>query len=116
MQSDELVFVGIKGSAMALNRADGTIVWQNHLAGSGFVNLVLEGDNLYATAQGEVFCLDPVTGRYRWHNALRGYGWGIASIVVRNGTDCGKTAVAAAEEQVEAEQQAHLTQTAATTS
>ena len=50
------------------------------LKGGEFVNVVLDGNNLYATARGEVFCLDPNTGIIRWHNPLKGYGWGLVSI------------------------------------
>lgn len=107
MKSDELVFVGIRGTAIALNRASGDIVWETNLKGSEFVNLVLEGENLYATTRGELFCLDAVTGEIRWSNGLRGYGWGLASIAIRNGTDCGNRVLMAAEEQLRAEQAAH---------
>ena len=84
MTDTELVYVGIKGSAIALNRETGKIVWETHLKGSGFVHLVLDGNNLYATAQGEIFCLDAATGEGRWNNELKGYGWGLACIATRN--------------------------------
>lgn len=104
MKGDDLIFVGIKGTAIALDRATGRIAWQTHLKGSGFVNLVLAGEELYATAQGEIFCLNPETGEGRWNNELRGYGWGLASIAVRGGVECGGMGLMAAEEQMRAEQ------------
>ncbi|MDB6020951.1 MAG: hypothetical protein JWQ04_808 [Pedosphaera sp.] len=107
MQNNDLIFVGIKGTAIALHRASGQIVWQTHLRGSGFVNLVLEGDNLYATAQGEVFCLDPATGAGRWNNELKGYGWGLASIAVPNAVGASNQLLAAEQEELEA-QQSHI--------
>ncbi len=74
------VFVGIKGSILALERATGRQLWQTPLKGSDFVNLVLDGDDLLATTRGEVFCLDPASGRIRWNNPLKGMGWGLATI------------------------------------
>jgi outer membrane protein assembly factor BamB len=103
MSKDDLVFVGIKGTAIALDRGTGQIVWETHLEGSGFVHLVLEKENLYATTQGEVFCLDAATGNPRWHNRLKGYGLGLASLVTPKGiNDAGSLLMA--EEIIRAEQ------------
>ncbi|MDB6121069.1 MAG: hypothetical protein JWQ71_62 [Pedosphaera sp.] len=105
MSKDNLVFVGIKGTAIALDRETGQIVWETHLESSGFVHLVLDGENLYATTQGEVFCLNATTGNPRWHNRLKGYGLGLASLVTPKGTnDAG--ALLMAEEVIRAEQAA----------
>jgi outer membrane protein assembly factor BamB len=104
MPEHNLVFVGIKGAAIALDATTGRILWETHLEGSSFVHLVLDGENLYATTQGEVFCLDPVTGEPRWHNPLKGYGLGLASLVTSRGA-VGLGAVLAAEELLRAEQQ-----------
>jgi outer membrane protein assembly factor BamB len=101
MSIDNMVFVGIKGTAIALDRSTGKILWQTHLTGSSFVQLVLDGDNLYATTQGEVFCLDPITGDGRWHNELKGYGLGLASIVTAKGANCSGTILMAEENQRE---------------
>ncbi|MDB6109538.1 MAG: Pyrrolo-quinoline quinone [Pedosphaera sp.] len=104
MSNAKLIFVGIKGTAIALDRATGQIVWQTHLKGSGFVQLVLDGDQLYATAQGEVFCLNPATGDPRWNNPLKGYGLGLASIAVRDGVGSAEANLIAEEERRRAEQ------------
>ena len=84
MKSSELIFIGIKGSVVALNRATGAQVWADHLKGSDFVNVVVEDGKLYATTSGEVFCLDPLTGEGLWHNPLKGYGTGLATIASEN--------------------------------
>jgi outer membrane protein assembly factor BamB len=84
MKSSELVFIGIKGSVVALNRATGAQVWTDHLKGSDFVNVVVEDGKVYATTSGEVFCLDPLTGEGLWHNPLKGYGTGLATIATEN--------------------------------
>ena len=85
MAKEELVYVGIKGQVLALNQATGETLWATKLptgmlGGLGFVHLVVDGDCIFATTQGESSCLDPVTGKIRWHNPLKGYGLGIASV------------------------------------
>ncbi len=74
------VFVGIRGSVVALDRNSGEVLWETHLNGDEFVNLVLADTYLYATTRGELFCLEPFTGRVRWGNSLKGFGNGVASI------------------------------------
>ena len=78
-QSD-LVFVGIKGSVVALNRATGQQVWVTHLKGYDFVNVILDDEVILASCYGEVFCLDPLTGEGLWHNPLKGFGRGLATM------------------------------------
>lgn len=79
MQS-KFTYIGIKGAVIALNSATGQEVWSKKLTGSDFVNVVLNGSDLLAATHGELFCLDLQTGIIRWHNPLKGYGWGLVSI------------------------------------
>ena len=74
------VYLGVKGSVMALDADTGGQLWVTHLKGSGFVQVVLDGDDLYATTYGEIFCLDSKTGEGRWHNPLKGFGLGLVSV------------------------------------
>jgi outer membrane protein assembly factor BamB len=85
MKTSELVLVGIRGSLVALNRATGEQVWATRLKGYDFVNVVLDGEELFATAAGEIFCLDPLTGDALWHNPLTGFGTGLATIATAAG-------------------------------
>ena len=80
MKSSELIFVGIKGSVVALNRATGQQVWATRLKGSEFVNVTFQNGMLLASCSGEIFCLDPLTGQALWHNPLKGFGTGLATI------------------------------------
>lgn len=73
---DQLVFVGLNGYALALDRDAGEIVWSNSEMRSGYVSLLLDGDRLIVSTNGYMYCLDPLTGRILWHNPLTGYGWG----------------------------------------
>jgi hypothetical protein len=80
MKTSDILFVGIKGSVMALNRASGQPVWTTPLKGSSFVNLLVEKGQIFASTEGEVFCLNPLGGEVLWHNPLKGYGFGLASM------------------------------------
>lgn len=78
------VYIGIRGTVLALDRGTGEILWEMTLKSTSFVNLVLDGPDLLATTAGEIFCLDAATGRPRWHNPLRGYGFGIVTVATTN--------------------------------
>ena len=80
MKIAQLVFIGIKGSVVALNRATGQQEWATHLKGMSFVNVVVEEGAVLASCCGEVFCLSPLTGNALWHNPLKGFGTGLATI------------------------------------
>ena len=84
MPSSKVVYVGIKGTVLALNSSSGEQLWATHLKGSDFVHVVLDGDNLYATTQGEIFCMNPEDGTARWANELRGMGFGLAGIATES--------------------------------
>ena len=93
MKTSDLVFIGIKGTVVALHRATGQQVWATHLKGSDFVNVVLQGGAIIASCYGEIFCLDPLTGDALWHNPLKGFGTGLATIASEQGVGVGLTAV-----------------------
>ena len=90
MKTSELVFIGIKGSVVALNRDTGEQVWATHLKGSSFVNVVLQHETVLASCDGEIFCLDPFTGNASWHNPLKGFGMGLATIATETNLGSGK--------------------------
>ena len=76
MTIDQLIFVGLNGYALALDRDTGEIIWSNNEMKSGYVSLLLDGDRLIVSTNGYIFCLDPLTGQILWNNPLRGYGTG----------------------------------------
>src|SRR5688572_20179271 len=82
MNFDHLIFVGLNGYAVALDRDTGEIVWSNDQMKSGYVTLLLDGDRLIASTNGYMYCLDPLTGAIRWHNPLKGYGAGTPTAIV----------------------------------
>jgi outer membrane protein assembly factor BamB len=89
MKTSDLVFIGIKGSVVALNRATGEQVWATHLKGSDFVNVVVQDGTVLASCYGEIFCLDPFTGNACWHNPLKGFGLGLATIATEHNAGSG---------------------------
>jgi outer membrane protein assembly factor BamB len=95
MKTSELVFIGIKGSVVALNRATGQQEWATHLKGSDFVNVVLLDGAVLAACYGEIFCLDPLTGNALWHNPLKGFGTGLATIATEQNPGDGNAPVLA---------------------
>lgn len=82
MKLSELLFVGIAGSVVALNRNTGEQIWATRLKGRDFVNVVLHEGRLLATTYGEAFCLDPLTGDGLWRNTLKGFGRGLAGMAM----------------------------------
>jgi len=95
MKTSDLLFIGIKGSVVALDRATGQQVWATHLKGFDFVNVLLEDGSVLASCCSEVFCLDPLTGNALWHNPLKGFGRGLATIAMENNPGTGNTLVLA---------------------
>src|SRR5262245_59821710 len=84
MKTTDLVFVGIAGSVLALDRVTGKQVWATDLKRSGFVNVVLLDESVIASCYGELFCLDAFTGSANWHNLLKGFGRGLATIATES--------------------------------
>lgn len=77
----DFLYVGIKGCVVAVRKDSGTIEWNHRLPrGSSFVPIVREGPHLYAISGGELSCLDARTGEVVWHNRLKGYGTGYATL------------------------------------
>ena len=95
MKTAQLVFIGIKGSVVALNRGTGQQVWATRLKGSDLVNVVLQDGAVLASCYGEIFCLDPLTGIMMWHNPLKGYGVGLATIATEHNPGEGNASVLA---------------------
>ena len=74
------IFIGIKGSVVAIDRATGDTMWTTHLKSSSFVTVAVEDGSVFAGTAGLLFCLDPSTGYVRWTNELKGFGYGLISI------------------------------------
>ncbi len=84
MSQTNLIFIGIAGTVVALDRSTGSEVWRSKLGGD-FVNVFLQDGDLYAATKGEFFRLDPATGDIRWQNPLKGFGRGLITIAASGG-------------------------------
>ena len=77
---NELIFVGIKGSVVAIDRGTGSTRWQTTLRGSDFVNVAMQDGDLFAASRGRLYRLDRANGDVLWCNELSGLGYGMVSI------------------------------------
>lgn len=75
-----MVVIGIKGTVLAVDRDTGETLWSAALKGSDFVNVMLDGSDVFASSKGRLYRLDAGTGEIRWCNELPGLGWGIVAI------------------------------------
>jgi outer membrane protein assembly factor BamB len=82
MNIEQLIFVGLNGYAVALDRDSGELVWSNSEMKSGFVTLLLDFDRLIVSTNGYIYCLDPLTGKTLWHNPLKGFGAGAPASLI----------------------------------
>ena len=80
MARSNLVFVGIKGTVVAVDRDTGETLWSTALKGSEFVNVTLDAGDLFAASRGRLYRLDPSTGEIKWCNELPGLGYGLVSV------------------------------------
>jgi outer membrane protein assembly factor BamB len=111
MNIDQLIFLGLRGYVVALDRETGEIVWSNDKLKSGYTTLLLDGDRLVASINGYMYCLDPFTGEVLWQNPLRGYGVGVtdlASVRGRGPRALLQNAAAAEEQAAHAANSGHV--------
>jgi outer membrane protein assembly factor BamB len=95
MKIEDLMFIGIGGRVVALYRDSGEQVWTARI-GRDFVNVSVQANKVYAAVNGEIFCLDALTGRQLWRNPLKGYGVGLVTMAFA-GNSGNSTSVVAAE-------------------
>lgn len=74
------LFVGLRGTIVAIDRTTGDTLWSTRLKGADFVTVAVDEGQLFAATKGRIYRLDPVTGDVQWYNDLPGLGYGIVSI------------------------------------
>jgi outer membrane protein assembly factor BamB len=102
MRIDEMVFIGLNGRVLGMDRETGRLVWEwrSPKPRSGFVSVMLDGDRLLAGLSGYLYCLEAETGAQLWANPLTGYGLGIFSFAsVRGQAPVNMIAQLAADEE-----------------
>jgi len=88
--ASSVLFAGIRGHVVALDQTTGAELWRQKLKGVGFVNVIGDGDRVYAATAGEVFCLEGHTGTVLWNNPLKGLGLGLVSLLAGSGAGQGQ--------------------------
>ena len=81
---NNIFYLGIKGSVVALERKTGREIWRRKLKRNGFVLVTLDGDILIAHTHGEIFGLNQSTGEILWNNGLDGLGYGFVTMASEN--------------------------------
>ena len=92
-----LVYVGIHGCCVALDRDTGDEVWRATL-GTDYMTVYWDGEALFVATRGEVTRLDPETGAALWHNKLKGLGRGLVSLASNRAPSAPMSADEAAEQ------------------
>jgi|CXWL01.1.fsa_nt_gi outer membrane protein assembly factor BamB len=101
---NNVIYIGIQGSVLALAVEDGREIWRTRLKSANFVSVTQLAGRLFASVAGELYCLDPATGTVLWHNKLKGLGQGFVTIAGDGGT-----AILAATQAAAQAQQAAMT-------
>jgi hypothetical protein len=107
MNSEHLIFLGVKSRVLAIAKRNGQIIWSTGLPGGmgmGFVTLLSDGEYIFAHTHGLIHCLEMASGRLLWSNELTGCGYGIASLCLSNGAT--SPDAAAVQQIIAAQQQA----------
>jgi outer membrane protein assembly factor BamB len=84
MDPENILLVGVKGAVLAFRRDTGAHVWATELKSSSnsFVTVTSDEDRVYAHTGGELYCLDLQSGQKLWHDELKGFGYGLASLAL----------------------------------
>ncbi len=77
-------YVGVKRFVLCLDRRTGREIWRTELKNSVLVNLVVDGDMVFAHAGGEMFGLRAEDGALLWRNGFEGLGYGYCLIATQS--------------------------------
>lgn len=81
LTTDDLLFVSFANKVFAVDRLDGTIVWNWKAPKSvGLVAMLPSGDRLFVSINGYTWALDPATGTELWYQEFKREGTGIAML------------------------------------
>ena len=74
---NDVLYVGMKGNVVALDKRTGQEVWRTKLGGYDLVNILVEEELIFAYAKGHVYCLS-FKGQVLWDNGMPGLGYSMA--------------------------------------
>lgn len=87
MQIEETVFIAFNSRVGCLDQRTGEIIWSwKTPKGHGYVSVLLDGNRLFVSVQGYTYALDARTGAQLWHNPMKGFGLGVATLASVHGT------------------------------
>ena len=95
VSQSEPLYIGIGGHVVAIDRATGTEIWRCKLRRASFITVFCDESNVYAGANGELYCVEKSTGHLRWHNRLDGLGTSIIAFAGDSTTSVTAAAIAA---------------------
>jgi outer membrane protein assembly factor BamB len=106
MHLHQLLFLALNGRVAALDRDSGEIIWEwvakdpdKHRAVGGYMTLLVDQGQLFVSANGYTYRLDPLTGAELWANPLRGWGLGPAALATSTAASSQQVLTAAAAQQ-----------------
>ena len=107
MHVHQLLFVGLYDRVAALDRNSGEIVWEwtpkdpaKHRT-IPYTTLLVDQDQLFVSANGYTYRLDPLTGVELWANPLRGWGFAPAALATSTAASSQQVLSAAAQQQAQ---------------
>lgn len=97
MRNQNLLYILSNGKVAAINKKDGSIVWEIKLrqyigAGIGYNvgHIMAEDDKLYVAISGRMICLSARDGSLIWKNELKGWGYQFVAMAnVQNSSEAG---------------------------
>jgi len=86
MKQHHVLFILCRGRVAAIDKKDGSIVWEVKLnayitgVAQAIGQLQVEGDKIFVGSKGILLCLSTKDGALLWKNELKGWGYGFVSL------------------------------------
>ena len=86
MYATDRLYIFSNGKVAALNKKDGTIIWETELkahvsyTGHSVGQITFEEGKLFIGVTGRVICLNAKDGSLLWVNELKGWGYNFVSL------------------------------------
>lgn len=103
MKQNNILYILSNGRVAAVNKKDGSIIWEIKLKQHGLSNtahsvgqIYVEDNKIYIGCTGILACLSTKDGSLIWKNELKGWGFGFVSMANVNNDAAGAAIKAAA--------------------
>ncbi|MCF7957027.1 MAG: PQQ-like beta-propeller repeat protein [Phycisphaerae bacterium] len=83
---NDVLYVGIKGHVVAIDKRSGQELWRTKLGGYSLVNILVDTEMVFAYAKGHVFGLT-FNGEVLWDNGMPGLGYSMALLATQGVND-----------------------------